>query len=151
MDAWSEVRRVSQAIFLVALFALVAIARPAFAAMPAGSASYSGKTSERLGVKLRIASDGQYVARMHIRYRVTCSDGARGAPTTDLFDLHIDGHGRFGFNGTYTGRVDKSKNRVRMHGRVSSRRATGTFTLKAKRKKVRCHSANVRWHARLAS
>ena len=119
--------------------------------MPSGGARYSGDTSERLGVKLGISGDARYVAHMHIRYRVSCSDGARGAPTTDLFDLRIDRHGRFAFTGTYTGRVDGSKNHVRMHGRVSRRRATGTFSLKAKRDKVRCHSRKVRWHARLGS
>jgi hypothetical protein len=148
MDAWSEVRRHIPAISVVALLAL---APPVLAAMPSGGARYSGKTSERLGVRLGISSDAHFVARMHIRYRVKCSDGARGAPTTDLFDLRIDRHGRFAFNGTYTGRVDESKNHVRMHGRVSRRRATGTFSLTAKRNKVRCHSGKVRWHARLGS
>jgi hypothetical protein len=148
MDAWSELRRASSAIFITAVLALAA---SALAAMPVGGAHFSGKTSERLAVTLRVSGDGRYVARMHIRYRVACSDGATGASTTNLFDLRIDRHGRFRFDGTYTGRVDKSKNRVRMHGTVSRRRATGTFSLKAKRKKVRCHSARVRWHARLAS
>jgi hypothetical protein len=148
MDAWSEVRKVLSAIFVVAL---LASAPPVLGALPAGGARYSGKSSERLGVKLRLSGDGRYVARMHIRYRVRCSDGARGAPTTDLFDLRIDRHGRFRFNGSYTGRVDNSKNRVRMRGTVSRRRATGSFRLSAKRKRVRCHSAKVRWHARLAS
>ena len=119
--------------------------------MPAGGSHYAGQTSEHLGVTLRVSGDGGYVARMRVRYRVKCADGARGTPSTSLFDLKVDSHGRFGFNGTYTGKVDKSRNRVKLHGKISARRAAGTFVLAAKRKKVRCNSARISWHARVAS
>jgi hypothetical protein len=142
------VRRVRSAIFLAALFALVP---PALAARPVGGERYSGKTSERLGVTLRVSPDDRYVAHMRIRYRVKCDDGASGTPSTSLFDLHLDRHGGFQFNGTYTGRVDRSKNRVRLRGTVSKLRATGTFRLTAKREKVSCRSARITWHARVAS
>jgi hypothetical protein len=126
-------------------------AAPIPAATPAGGERYAGKTSEALGVGLRISGNGRYVARMHVSYDVTCSDGARGARRTDLLDLRIDRHGRFGFEGSYTVRADKSKNRVRMHGTVSRRRASGSFVVNAKRKKVRCHSGRIVWHARAVS
>jgi hypothetical protein len=144
------VRKASAAIFAAALLMLVPAAR-ATAALPAGGASYAGRTSEGLAVRLHVSARGGYVAHMHIRYRVRCADGARGAPVTDLFDLRIDGHGRFHFTGSYTGRADGSKNHVRMRGNISRRRATGTFVLSAKRKGVHCQSARIRWHARATS
>jgi len=130
---------------------LLALAPAALAALPSGGAHYAGKTSEDLGVTLQVARDGHYVGRMRIHYHVKCADGARGAPSTTLFDLHLNRHGRFGFKGTYTGRVDDSKNHVTLRGRVSAHRASGTFKLTAKREKVRCNSARVRWHARVGS
>jgi hypothetical protein len=144
------VRRVRSAIFLGAATALV-VAAAAFAAMPAGGARYAGRTSEHLRVTLRVSGDGAYVAHMRIRFRVKCDDGARGRPSTDLADLRIDRHGGFEFDGTYTGKVDRSRNHVRLQGTISARRASGTFKLTAKRKKVRCHSARITWHARVAS
>src|SRR4051812_14119862 len=148
-DAWSEVRKGRSAIFAASLLLLAAVA--AQAARPVGDARYSGKTSEGLGVSVRVSRGGGYVARMAIRYHVKCTDGARGTPVTDLFDLRIDADGGFGFDGTYTGRVDKSRNHVRMHGTISRQRASGSFRLTAKRGKTRCHSGRVRWHARAVS
>jgi hypothetical protein len=144
------VPRVRSVISLAALLTLAAVP-VALGSMPAGGARYSGKTSEGLRVNVRVSGDGRYVAHMRIRYRVTCSGGAKGAPSTDLFDLRLDRHGRFRFKGTYTGRADKSKNHVHLRGSVSRRRATGTFSLTAKRKKLSCRSGRVVWHARLAS
>jgi hypothetical protein len=149
-DAWSEVRKARLAIFVAAPLMLAAAAT-AVAAAPNGAARYAGSTSQGLAVRLRVSADGGYVARMHIRYRVRCSDGASGAPVTDLFDLRIDRHGGFGFHGTYTGRSDKSKNHVRMHGKVSRGRAAGSFLLTARRNKVHCRSARIAWHAHATS
>lgn len=142
--------RVRSAISVAALFTLAAVP-VALASMPARGARYSGKTSEGLRVGLRVSGDGRYVAHMQIRYRVTCAGGATGTPSTELFDLRLDRHGRFRFRGTYTGRVDGSKNHVHLRGSVSRRRATGSFSLTAKRKKLHCHSGRVAWHARVAS
>lgn len=143
-------RRARKAIFAAALLVLL-VAGTAPGRLPSGGTRYAGHTSERLPVTLRVAAGGGRVAHMHIRYRVRCSDGARGAPFTDLSDLRIDRHGRFAFTGTYTGRTDGSKNRVELHGTISESRATGTFALSARRKSVRCHSGRVSWHARAAS
>lgn len=130
---------------------LAAATGAADAAAPAGGARYAGTDSDGLPVHLRVSHGAGYVARMTIRYRVTCDDGAQGSPTTNLFDLRIDRHGRFRFNGTYTGHADGSKNHVHMHGRISRRRASGTFVLDGKRGKVRCRSSHVTWHARVNS
>jgi hypothetical protein len=138
------VRKARSAIYVTALL-MAASALPAPAATPSGGTRYTGKTSEGLGVRLRVSASGGYVASMHIRYDVHCSDGA------DLYDLRIDGHGRFNFAGTYTVRRDGSRNRVRMHGRISRRRASGSFVLTGKRKKVHCRSKRVSWHARAVS
>jgi hypothetical protein len=144
------VRKARSAIYVTALL-MAASALPAPAATPSGGTRYTGKTSEGLGVRLRVSASGGYVASMHIRYDVHCSDGAVGAPSTDLYDLRIDGHGRFNFAGKYTVRRDGSRNRVRMHGLFSRRRASGSFVLTGKRKKVHCRSKRVSWHARAVS
>ena len=132
--------------------ALLASAAPAGARLP-GGAHYLGETEEGLDVGLRLGASGRYVARFRISYEVTCDNGAEGTPSTTVFDVRLGSRGRFAYKGTYTGRVDGSKNRVTLRGRVRQRVARGTFLLTAtgtpegSEEKVRCRSELVSWRA----
>lgn len=143
--------RLSAVAALVAA-ALLASASPAEARLP-GDARYSGETEEGLHVGARLGESGRYVARLRIKYHVTCDNGAEGTPSTSVFDVRIRRSGRFSYKGTYRGRVDDSKNRVTLRGRVTRRVARGTFLLTATGtseetgETVRCRSERVSWRA----
>ena len=132
--------------------ALLASATPTEARLP-GDARYSGETEEGLHVGVRLGEGGRYVARVRIKYHVTCDDGAEGTPSTSVFDIRIRRRGRFSYRGTYRGRVDGSQNRVTLRGRVKRRVARGSFLLTATGKSeetgetVRCRSERVSWRA----
>ena len=133
------------------LAALAPAAAPA--ADPRGGERYSGETDDALAVSVRVARDGRHLARFAIRYRVTCDNGAEGPVTTEVFDVRIRRGGTFAYSGIYRKRVDRSRNYVRLRGRISRRAASGTFSLSAVGRpegadgRVRCRSGVVRWRA----
>jgi hypothetical protein len=140
------------AVAALAAVALLALAAPAGARLP-GNAHYVGETEEGFDVGVRLGETGRYVARLRINYHVTCDNGAEGTPSTTVFDVRIRRAGRFFYKGTYTGRVDGSKNRVTLRGKVTRRVAKGTFLLTATGRdersgeKVRCRSGVISWRA----
>ena len=131
--------------------ALLPAAAPA--AVPRGGERYSGETEDALAVSVRVARSGRAVARFAIRYRVTCDNGAEGPVSTEVFDVRIRRGGTFAYTGTYRKRVDRSRNNVRLRGRISRRAASGTFSLSAVGQpegadgNVRCRSGVLRWRA----
>jgi hypothetical protein len=116
-------------------------------------ARYSGSTDEGLRVALRISDDGDRIARVRIRFEVTCDNGASGRVTTTVFRIPIGANGTFSYRGTYRKKVDRSTNHVKMTGTVGRRVAKGTFRLRAvghpggSERKVHCHSRRVTWRA----
>ena len=138
------------AIFTCAVAAALTVAGVAAARLP-GGARYAGKTDEGKRVSLRLSASGRSISSLVISYRVTCDDGGAGDTSTSAHvRLHRDG--TFSLRARYTGTRDGSDNRVRLRGRVTRRRASGTFSLTAEGRgpagTVRCKSSRVRWSAR---
>ena len=140
-------RRISS---LITVVAAVAVCVPV--ALGASPARYVAKTGGKVMVALRVS--GQSVTRMTIKYRVTCSNGGGAMRSTQLTNLRVNHSGHFAFTGSYTGTQDGSKNHVTLHGRVTRKRASGTFKLTAvgtdadTGESIRCHSATVKWRAK---
>jgi hypothetical protein len=140
-------------VIAIAVAALTAPAAVAVAAKVPRGAQYAGKTDEGLDVALRASKSGLRVARLRINYRVSCDNGAQGTPSTDVFDMRIGRGGGFGYRGSYIGRVDHSRNRVVLRGKIGAQAASGTFALSAvgkprgSAKPVRCHTKTVSWQA----
>jgi hypothetical protein len=118
------------ALLIAALAVLVAAPLVASAALP-GGASYAGKTDDGRSVTLRLTSDAKRVKKMRIRYEVTCDDGRSGTTYTDILNPRIRSDGTFKGSGTYKGSSDNSENTFHVAGKISKRRASGTFSLTA--------------------
>jgi hypothetical protein len=118
---------------------------------------YSGQTADKMAVSLRLSSDRRYVKRLAIRYKVTCDNGATGKASAEFLDVAIQDGGKFAYKGTYRKRSDRSRNTLRVRGKVTKKEASGTFSLKAvgrpkgSKKKVHCRSGEVTWSAKPAT
>jgi hypothetical protein len=136
-----------------ALIAAIAAASMAGAAALPGGARYAGKTAKGGAVKLTLAGSGRMVKRLRIHYRLSCDNGRSGRTYTDILAARVGKNRRFSGVGTYEGARDGSSNEFRVAGRLSRRRARGTFSLKAVGKaqdgadRVRCKTGKLRWRA----
>lgn len=133
-----------------ALVAAVAIVPAASALKLPGRAKYVGKTSDGGSVQLRLSHDAKRVARMRIHYTLHCPGGKKSKTYTVILNARVHHSRSFGSAGSYTGTSDKSKNKFRLSGILSKRRAAGTFTLTNVHGKTRCSTGKLRWHARRA-
>ena len=122
------------------------------AAVAAGlsRAQYTGTTSERTVVRLRLSSDGHRIAKLRIYYMISCDSGETHKTRTDIFGLRIAKDGSFSGRGTYTGAQDSSTNHFKISGVVSSSRAKGKFSLTAvdQTRTVHCRTGTVTWTAK---
>jgi hypothetical protein len=125
-----------------AVFALLA---GAASALP-GGAKYLGDTDEGGAVSLRLSSDAARVKRMRIHYTVTCNDGKERKPTyTDILDARLKKDGTFSGSGSYEGSVGNDLNKFRVSGKVTRKRAHGTFSLTSTAGSVRCKTGKLTW------
>jgi len=128
---------ISAAVF--ALLAGVASALP-------GGAKYLGDTDEGGAVSLRLSSDAARVKRMRIHYTVTCNDGKERKPTyTDILDARVKDDGSFSGSGSYQGSVGNDLNKFKVSGKVTKKRARGTFSLTSTAGSVRCKTGKLTW------
>jgi len=138
--------RIARAIALsTAAFALLAGAADA---LP-GGARYSGETDEGGAVSVRLSSDAGRVKRMRIHYTVTCNDHMDRKPTyTDILDARVRKDGTFSGSGSYQGSVGNDLNKFKVSGKVTKRKAQGTFSLTSTAGSVRCKTGKLTWSAK---
>ena len=128
-----------------AVFALLAGAAEA---LP-GGARYSGDTDENGAVTVRLSSDASRVKRMRIHYTVICNDGKDRKPTyTDILDARLKRDGTFSGSGSYEGSEGHDLNKFKVSGKVTKRRASGTFSLTSTAGDVRCKTGKLTWSAK---
>jgi hypothetical protein len=131
---------ISAAVF--ALLAGVANALP-------GGAKYIGDTDEGGAVSVRLSGDAARVKRMRIHYTVTCNDGKERKPTyTDILDARLKKDGTFSGSGSYQGAVGHDLNKFKVSGKVTKRKAEGTFSLTSTADGVRCKTGKLSWSAK---
>jgi hypothetical protein len=136
-----------------AALAVLACVPFAIAAALPGSAKYAGKTDDAGAVTLRLNSDGDRVKKMRIHYEVTCDDGRSGKTYTDILNPKIRSDSTFRGSGTYKGSGDGSENAFKVTGKVSARKASGTFSLIATSDSgaqggtLRCKTGKLTWKA----
>ena len=131
-----------------ALFALVsALLAGAAAALP-GGAKYLGDTDQGGAVSLRLSGDATRVRRFRIHYTVTCNRG-KGKPTyTDVLETRLESDGSFKGEGSYQGSVENDLNEFKVSGKITKRKAHGTFSLTSKGGRTRCKTGKLTWSAR---
>jgi hypothetical protein len=140
------------ALAVAALAVLVAVPFAVAAALP-GGAKYVGKTDDAGAVTLRLNADANRVKRMRIHYEVTCNDGRSGKTYTDILNPKIRRDNTFRGSGTYKGSGDGSENVFKVAGKVSARKASGTFSLVAtsdsdtEGDELRCKTGRLTWKA----
>jgi hypothetical protein len=140
------------ALLAAALAVLLAVPF-AFAGSLPGGAVYSGKTDDGRSVSLRLTSDAKRVKRMRIRYEVTCNDGRSGTTYTDILNPRIRSDHTFKGSGTYQGSGDGSTNKFHVAGKISKRKASGTFSLTATSEPdqgptLKCKTGSLTWKAK---
>jgi hypothetical protein len=130
---------------LAAVFALTA---GAASALP-GGARYLGSTDDGGVVSVRVSSDAQRVKRMRIHYTVTCNDGQDRKPTyTDILDARLKKNGTFSGSGSYQGSVGNDLNKFKVSGKLTKKRASGTFSLTSTAGSVSCKTGKLTWSAK---
>jgi hypothetical protein len=133
----------------IALFtAAFAVFVGAAFALP-GGAKYLGQTDDGGAVSLRLSGDAKQVKRMRIHYTVTCSDHKDRKPTyTDILDARLGSGGSFKGSGSYQGSVGKDINKFKVSGKVTARKAHGTFSLTSTTSTVSCKTGKLTWSAK---
>jgi hypothetical protein len=138
---------------IAALAVLVAVPVALGAALK-GGAKYAGKTVDGAAVQLRLTSNAQRVAKMRIKYTVTCDNGGSGKTYTDILNARVRASHAFSAAGKYTGASDGSVNRFKVAGKLTPAKASGTFSLTATGTtkdtgaKVVCKTGQLRWTAK---
>jgi len=136
-----------------ALAVLVAVPITVFAALP-GGAKYAGKTGKGGAVTLRLTGDAKRVKKMRIHYTVECNDGRSGKTYTDILNPHIRSDRTFRGKGSYKGSGDGSENKFKVVGKISKRKASGTFSLTATSSPdsqdptLKCKTGKLTWSAK---
>jgi hypothetical protein len=132
-----------------ALFAVLsALLAGAAVALP-GGAKYLGETDQGGAVSLRLSGDATRVRRFRIHYTVTCNNGKKGKPTyTDVLETRLERDGSFKGEGSYQGSVENDLNKFKVSGKVTKRKAHGTFSLTSKGGDTRCKTGKLSWSAR---
>jgi hypothetical protein len=136
-----------------ALAVLIAVPLAIAAALP-GGAKYAGKTDDGKAVTLRLASDAKRVKKMRIHYTVECNDGRSGKTYTDILNPKIRSDRTFRGSGTYKGSGDGSENVFKVAGKLSAKKASGTFSLTAtsdsdtQGETLRCKTGKLTWSAK---
>jgi hypothetical protein len=111
-----------------------------------GGARYAGETEDGGAVTVRLSSDASRVKRMRIHYTVTCNDHRERKPTyTDILDARLKKDGTFSGSGSYMGSVGKDLNKFKVSGKVTARKAHGTFSLTSTAGDVHCKTGKLTW------
>jgi hypothetical protein len=114
-----------------------------------GGARYAGETDDGGAVTVRLSSDAARVRRMRIHYTVTCNDQQDRKPTyTDILDARLKKDGTFSGSGSYMGSVGNDLNKFKVSGKVTARKAHGTFSLTSSSGEVRCKTGKLSWSAK---
>jgi hypothetical protein len=132
-----------------ALFAAVsALLAGAAGALP-GGARYRGETDQGGTVSVRLSGDATRVRRFRIHYTVTCNNGKKGKPTyTDVLETRLGSDGSFEGENSYRGSVENDLNKFKVSGKVTKRKARGTFSLTSKGDGTRCKTGKLSWSAK---
>jgi hypothetical protein len=122
----------------------------ALAAKLSGGAHYSGHTSQGSAVRLTLTRDGRRVARLRIDYTMKCDNDRKIDTYTVITRARLSGtrHVLRG-HGHYTA-GDDSHNEFHFNGRVSRRRASGTFSLVYDGRgdeSMTCRTGKLKWSA----
>lgn len=134
-------RSIALSAALFALLAGVADALP-------GGATYVGATDDGGAVLVRLNSNAARVKRMRIHYTVTCSDHQDRKPTyTDILDARLKKDGTFSGSGSYEGTQGHDINKFKVSGKITSRKAHGTFSLTSTAGAVSCKTGKLTWSA----
>jgi hypothetical protein len=139
---------------LAAAVAVAGAVPLALAADLPGGAKYAGKTDDAGAVTLRLNSDANRVKRMRIHYTVECNDGRSGKTYTDILNPRVKSDHTFRGSGTYKGSGDGSENVFKVSGKISARKASGTFSLVATTDSdtqgdtLRCKTGKLTWTAK---
>jgi hypothetical protein len=111
-----------------------------------GGARYLGDTDDGGAVMVRLSQDAARVRRMRIHYTVTCNDHKSRKPTyTDILDARLKKDGTFSGSGSYQGSVGNDLNKFKVSGKVTARKAHGTFSLTSTAGDVRCKTGKLSW------
>jgi hypothetical protein len=136
-----------------ALTALVIVPFAIGAALP-GGAKYAGTTDDARPVTLRLNGSATQVTRLRIKYTDTCDDGHTNNTYTDVLNAKLRSDHTFRASATYTGSSDGSQNVFKAAGKLSARKASGTFSLTATSKPdasgavVKCKTGKLTWSAK---
>jgi hypothetical protein len=137
---------------VAALAVFAAVPLTVAAALP-GGATYVGTTGDDHAVMVHLTGDAKRVQRMRIHYTVTCDDGGAGDTYTDVLNPRIRSDHTFRGSGVYRGSGDGSENTFKVTGKLSARKASGTFSLTAtgtpqgNGKTVHCKTGKLTWQA----
>jgi hypothetical protein len=140
------------ALLAAALAVVLAVPLAVSAALP-GGAKYVGQTNDGQGVLVRLTGDAKHVKRMRIHYTVTCDDQRSGDTYTDILNLRVRSDNTFRGAGMYTGSGDGSENKFKVTGKLTSKKANGTFSLTAtgtppgSQGTVHCKTGKLTWQA----
>jgi hypothetical protein len=136
-----------------ALAVFVAVPAAVAGTLPSG-ARYVGTTSDDHAVQLRLNGNAKLVKRMRVHYTVECDDGQSGGSYTDILNAKVRSDHTFRASGTYTGTRDGSENAFKVTGKLSARKASGTFSLVVTSKPdaddnvLKCKTGKLTWSAK---
>ena len=93
-------------------------------------AHYAGSSPDQTTTRLRLSSDGKRVAKMRIFYPLVCDGQRAGRTYTDIYPIPLRRDRSFTGRGHYYGSTNHWLNKFVVKGKLSSRRARGTFSLR---------------------
>jgi hypothetical protein len=136
-----------------AVLAMLLVVPIALAAKLPGGAKYSGKVDDGTRVRLTLSKNAGRVKQMRIDYKVSCNDGTGGKTFTVIRNPRVRADATFKGSGKYQGSVGGDTNRFKVAGKLSAKRATGTFSLTSVgspasvQGPVRCKTGQLHWRA----
>jgi hypothetical protein len=140
------------ALSAVALAMLLAVPIALAAKLP-GGAKYAGKARDGTRARLTLSKDAGHVKQMRIDYKVSCNNGTGGRTYTVIRNPRVRANATFKGSGKYMGSVGGDTNWFKVAGKLTARKATGTFSLTSVGKqagvqgKVRCKTGVLHWRA----
>jgi hypothetical protein len=140
------------ALSAVALAMLLVVPIAIGAKLP-GGAKYAGKTREGTRVRLTLSKDAGRVKQMRIDYKVSCNNGTGGKTYTVIRNPRVRANATFKGSGKYQGSVGGDTNSFKVSGKLTAKKATGTFSLTSVGKPagvqgtVRCKTGVLHWRA----
>jgi hypothetical protein len=118
-----------------------------------GSAKYAGKVRDGTRVRLTLSKNAGHVKQMRIDYKVSCDNGTGGRTYTVIRNPRVRANATFKGSGKYQGSVGGDTNWFKVSGKLTAKKATGTFSLTSVgtpagvQGKVRCKTGLLHWRA----